>query len=62
MRVQPRARTGSARVLTTQLYFPGESRNRRDGLYMPQLLVALEEGEGPRRGRFHFLLNAEAAT
>jgi protocatechuate 3,4-dioxygenase beta subunit len=58
VRVQPRSPDGSARVLTTQLYFPGEPRNRRDGLFMPQLLVALDAGGTPRRGRFHFLLNA----
>ncbi len=60
VRVQPRASAGSARILTTQLYFPGESRNRRDGLFMPQLLVAIEDGAPPLRGRFHFLLNAGA--
>ncbi len=28
-----------ARVLTTQLYFPGDAGNRRDGLYRPELEV-----------------------
>jgi protocatechuate 3,4-dioxygenase beta subunit len=31
-------------VLTTQLYFPGEPRNDRDGLFTPELLVELSDG------------------
>ncbi len=60
VRVQPRppAGSGAGRVLTTQLYFPGESRNRRDGLFAPELLVALAEGSKPQRARFHFVLDA----
>ncbi len=54
VRVQPR----DGRVLTTQLYFPGEPRNRRDGLFAPELLVALDEGGKPQRARFHFVLDA----
>jgi protocatechuate 3,4-dioxygenase beta subunit len=46
------------RVLTTQLYFPGEARNRRDFLYRPDLLMELKEAEGARQGRFHFMLGA----
>ena len=34
-------------VLTTQLYFPGEPRNKRDGLYRPELEV---KKEAERRG------------
>lgn len=30
-------------VLTTQLYFPGEAGNSRDGLFRPQLLVRPEK-------------------
>jgi protocatechuate 3,4-dioxygenase beta subunit len=44
------------RVLTTQLYFPGEPRNRRDFLYRPDLLMELKEADGAKRGGFHFLL------
>lgn len=56
VRVQPRG----GRVLTTQLYFPGEPRNRRDGLFRPDLLVAWDPEQAPRRARFHFVLDAEA--
>ncbi len=53
VKVQPRG----GRVLTTQLYFPGEPRNRRDGLFRPELLMAVEAGSAPWRGRFHFVLD-----
>ena len=47
------------RILTTQLYFPGEPRNRRDFLFRPDLLMELKEADAGRHGRFHFML-AEA--
>jgi hypothetical protein len=35
------------RVLTTQVYFPGDPGNRRDGLYLPELeLRSARAGEG----------------
>jgi protocatechuate 3,4-dioxygenase beta subunit len=43
------------RVLTTQLYFPGEARNERDGLFRPDLLMKVAKGSG--QGRFHFMLD-----
>jgi protocatechuate 3,4-dioxygenase beta subunit len=36
-------------VLTTQLYFPGEMRNARDGIFNPALLVTMER-VGERSG------------
>jgi protocatechuate 3,4-dioxygenase beta subunit len=45
------------RVLTTQLYFPGEARNRRDGLYRPDLLMELKDADAGKQGRFHFMLD-----
>jgi protocatechuate 3,4-dioxygenase beta subunit len=44
------------RVLTTQLYFPGEPRNSRDFLYRRDLQMELKDGDGGRQGRFHFML------
>ena len=32
-------------LLTTQLYFPGEALNDRDGLYQPELLIALDDSQ-----------------
>jgi protocatechuate 3,4-dioxygenase beta subunit len=46
------------RVLTTQLYFPGEPRNARDGLFDPRLLMAVEEAGGGKTAAFDFVLPA----
>ena len=45
------------RVLTTQLYFPDEPRNRRDGLYLPELEMRMHDGRSARQAGFHFLLD-----
>lgn len=45
------------RVLTTQLYFPDEPRNRRDGIFRPELLMAMNETREGRQARFHFVLD-----
>ena len=42
-------------VLTTQLYFPGEPMNRRDGLFDPALVVTMRSDEGARAS-FEFVL------
>jgi protocatechuate 3,4-dioxygenase beta subunit len=34
----------SQRVLTTQLYFPEEPANRRDGLFRPELVMQIKSG------------------
>jgi protocatechuate 3,4-dioxygenase beta subunit len=44
------------RVLTTQLYFPGEPRNRSDSIYDPDLLMRVRRVPGGRRGAFDFVL------
>ena len=51
-KVQPRG----GRVLTTQLYFPGEARNRRDGLFHSDLLMAVSDTKDGKQGRFNFVL------
>jgi protocatechuate 3,4-dioxygenase beta subunit len=43
-------------ILTTQLFFPGEPRNRRDRIFHPDLVMALSEDQGGRRGLFHFVV------
>jgi len=45
------------RVLTTQLYFLGEPRNRRDFLFRPELLMSVRDAEGVKRATFDFILN-----
>jgi protocatechuate 3,4-dioxygenase beta subunit len=44
-------------VLTTQLYFPGEPENDRDGIFSPELLLGdVREVGGTRWGLFTFVL------
>ena len=52
VKVQPR---GGA-VLTTQLYFPGESKNRSDGLFRKELLMRTAKNAGLLAGRFDFVV------
>ena len=56
--IHVRVQSAGKPVLTTQLYFPGEKRNRGDGLFREELLVSLDAGSRPQQGRFHFLLDA----
>ena len=44
-------------VLTTQLYFPGEAGNRRDGLYRRELLMRTAAAEDGLAARFDFVLD-----
>ena len=43
-------------VLTTQVYFPGETRNEDDFLFRPDLLMKMRNAGGARDGRFDFVL------
>ena len=52
VKVQPR---GGA-VLTTQLYFPGEALNRKDGLFRKELLVRTAKNAGWLAARFDFVV------
>jgi protocatechuate 3,4-dioxygenase beta subunit len=44
------------RLLTTQLYFPGEPLNRRDRIFDERLLMSLSEAADGKFGRFDFVL------
>ncbi|MCX5493938.1 intradiol ring-cleavage dioxygenase [Kaistia dalseonensis] len=44
------------RVLTTQLYFPGEPRNVGDGLFHETLLLDMKQTGDGRFGRFDFVV------
>ena len=44
-------------VLTTQLYFPGEPGNKRDGIFNSKLLLELNDA-GDKTGRFDFVVDA----
>jgi len=46
------------RILTTQLYFPGESRNRSDWIYRPELTMRVARKSEQRDARFDFVVTA----
>lgn len=52
VKVQP----AGGRVLTSQLYFPGEPRNASDGIYQEELEVAMREGADGQEATFTFVL------
>jgi len=54
VRVQP----ANQRVLTTQLFFPGEAANDRDGIFDPALLMEVKDKGDAKEGTFTFVLNA----
>jgi protocatechuate 3,4-dioxygenase beta subunit len=45
------------RILTTQLYFPGEPRNRSDNIFDSSLLMAMRRVGNGRRAQFRFVLS-----
>ena len=47
----------TGRLLTTQLYFPGEPKNAKDGLFRKELLIRTAKNEGSLAGRFDFVLD-----
>lgn len=46
----------NGRVLTTQLYFPGEARNASDGIYREECEIDVRDVAGAREGTFTFVL------
>lgn len=52
VKVQP----PGGRELTTQLYFPGEQLNRRDGLYDQRLVMRISDAADGKFGRFDFVV------
>jgi len=46
-----------SRLLTTQLYFPNEPANLRDGLFQRELVMRVAETGDEAAGRFDFVLN-----
>jgi protocatechuate 3,4-dioxygenase beta subunit len=47
------------RLLTTQLFFPGEPRNARDRLFRSELLMAVRPEADVSAATFHFVLDTE---
>jgi protocatechuate 3,4-dioxygenase beta subunit len=54
--IHVKAQPKGGRLLTTQLYFPGEPENRRDGLFRKELLMRTAKNEGWLAGRFDFVV------
>jgi protocatechuate 3,4-dioxygenase beta subunit len=44
------------RTLTTQLYLPGEARNRSDAIFVPEAVVRLRRAPGAWRATYDFIL------
>ena len=53
--IHVRVQAPGKRILTTQLYFPGDPANRRDGLYRPELEMKKLKGE---EASFDFVVEA----
>lgn len=51
-----KVRPQGGRMLTTQLYFPGEPRNERDFLFDTRLVMNVEAAADGQVGRFDFVL------
>jgi protocatechuate 3,4-dioxygenase beta subunit len=56
--IHVRVQAPNGRPLTTQLYFPGEPDNARDGLWQRSLELALLPAAPTQAGRFDFVLEA----
>jgi protocatechuate 3,4-dioxygenase beta subunit len=54
--IHVKAQAPRGRVLTTQLYFPGEPANEDDGLFDPRLLVRWRSAGDARIAQFDFVL------
>lgn len=51
-----RTQPPNGRILTTQLYFPGESRNASDGIFNPELLLTVQSTGNPTQATFNFVV------
>ena len=47
-------------ILTTQLYFPDEPGNRGDGIFRPELVMAVRDAESVKTAAFDFVLAVPA--
>ena len=47
----------NSRILTTQLYFPGEPRNGKDFLFRPELLMSVNDTKDGKHATFNVVLN-----
>lgn len=54
--IHVRVQRPNGRILTTQLFFPNEQGNRRDGIFREQCVVKMAAGEKGNKGSFDFVL------
>jgi protocatechuate 3,4-dioxygenase beta subunit len=52
-----KVQASGSRLLTTQLYFPNEPANARDGLFSRELLMRVADAQDGLTGQFDFVLN-----
>jgi len=57
--VHVKVQAPSQPILITQLYFPGETYNRRDSLFDPRLMMAVKKDDGKALAQFDFVLNVD---
>ena len=55
--IHVKAQPPGGKILTTQLYFPDEPGNRRDGLFRRELLVQLAQAGEGLSARFDFVID-----
>jgi protocatechuate 3,4-dioxygenase beta subunit len=60
--IHVKAQAPNQPVLATQLYFPGEAANARDGIFNPDLVMKVEERDGSKLARFDFVLAARRSA
>lgn len=51
-----KVRAPGGRILTTQLYFPGEPRNDEDSIFSPELLMDVHDGADGKEATFDFVV------
>jgi protocatechuate 3,4-dioxygenase beta subunit len=56
--IHVKAAAPGGKILTTQIYFPGERFNARDGLFRPDLVVTMAKQADIKAARFDFILQA----
>ena len=55
--IHVKVQASSQSILTTQLYFPGESRNASDGIFDASLLMQIAGAATGKAGQFNFVLD-----
>ena len=56
--VHVKAQAPNGRILTTQLFFPDEEGNKRDGIFDKRLLMKVSAEAEAKKGSFDFVLRA----